>query len=221
MKSIGIGLLGMLLVGMGMGCQSKIYEENQGLWKQNRELAAENNALKQQLKSSTDPAQLAVMQAEIAKRDQEIAELNASLKQGDKGAGPTPGLAGIDATYDARAGTVTVTVPGNVLFDSGKADLKTSSQSTLNKIATAIKKTYPGKRVYVDGHTDSDPVTKTKEKWDDNLDLSAARAMAVERYLIKCGIPSNRVVARAYGANNPKGSKEASRRVEIVVVVRA
>jgi len=219
MKWMGIALVGAVMLCMGMGCQSKVYEENQKLWQQNRELQAKVNEL-EGAKSSTDPAQIAAMQAEIAKRDAEIADLNASLKQGDKGAPATPGLAGIDAKYDARAGTVTVTVPGNVLFDSGKADLKTSSQSTLNKIAAAIKQSYPGKRIYVDGHTDSDPVTRSKEKWDDNLDLSAARAMSVERYLIARGIPASRVVARAYGANNPKATKEASRRVEIVVVTR-
>ena len=28
----------------------------------------------------------------------------------------------------------------------------------------------------VDGHTDADPIMKTKNKWEDNLDFSAARA---------------------------------------------
>jgi len=220
MKQVAVAVLSVVALFLAMGCQSKVYEENQKLWQQNRELQAKVNDLEERAKSSNDPAQLANMQAEIAKRDKEIEELQASLQQGDKGK-PTPGLEGIDAKYDAKAGTVTVTLPGNVLFDAGKADLKTSSQSTLKKIATAINKSYPGKRVYVDGHTDSDPISHTKEKWDDNLDLSAARAMAVERYLVKCGIPANRVVSRAYGANNPKATKEASRRVEIVVVVRA
>ena len=106
--------------------------------------------------------------------------------------------------YDSRAGTVTVTVPGNVLFDPGKADLKPSSQSTLNKITAAIRKSYPGKRVYVDGHTDSDPINRTREKWQDNLELSFARAASVARYLESKGISSTKVVVRAYGANNPK-----------------
>ena len=37
-------------------------------------------------------------------------------------------------------GTLTVNVPGDVLFASGKADLKDTAKSTLSKIANAAKK---------------------------------------------------------------------------------
>jgi chemotaxis protein MotB len=221
-KSLGFVIVLTFLGALAGGCQSKIQEENAHLWQQNRELQARLNEANERLKSSPDSSQLASMQQEIAKRDAEIADLQASLRQPATGASAasTPGLEGINAKYDAKAGTVTVTLPGKVLFDAGQANLKTSSQSTLDKIAAAIKKSYPGHRVYVDGHTDSDPITKTKGQWEDNLDLSAARAMAVTRYLAKHGLSSKQVVPRAYGENNPKGSKEESRRVEIVVLVK-
>ena len=115
---------------------------------------------------------------------------------------------------------MTVTLPGKVLFDSGQANLKSSAQSTLDKIASAIQKQYPGHRVYVDGHTDSDPISASKGKWEDNLDLSAARAMSVTRYLSHHGLSSKQVVPRAYGENNAKATKEESRRVESVVLVK-
>jgi chemotaxis protein MotB len=113
-----------------------------------------------------------------------------------------------------------VNVPGDVLFDAGRATLKDSSKSTLNKIAGAIKKDYAGKHVFVDGHTDSDPITKTKGMWEDNLDLSAARARAVAQYLTSQGLAVKNVDTRAFGSTKPKKSKEASRRVEIVVATR-
>jgi len=91
----------------------------------------------------------------------------------------------------------------------------------MNKIAGAIKKDYAGKHVYVDGHTDSDPITKTKGMWQDNLDLSAARARAPSRSTWSARAWTPKLVdTRAYGATVPKKTKEASRRVEIVVATR-
>jgi len=56
--------------------------------------------------------------------------------------------------------------------------------------------------------------------WQDNLDLSAARARAVAQYLTSQGIDTKLVDTRAYGSTVPKKTKEASRRVEIVVATR-
>jgi flagellar motor protein MotB len=130
------------------------------------------------------------------------------------------GLEGIEVVRDDRAGTVTVRVPGDVLFDAGKATLKDSSRSTLNKIASALKKDYSGKRVFVVGHTDSDPITKTKGIWEDNLDLSAARARAVNKYLIDQGVSPKLLGAQAMADTQPRQNKAQSRRVEIVVSTR-
>ena len=85
-------------------------------------------------------------------------------------------LAGIEVTKDEKAGTVTVNVPGDVLFLSGQAELKESAKGTLNKVVSALKKDYAGKHILVQGYTDKDPISRTKDKWTDNLDLSAARA---------------------------------------------
>jgi chemotaxis protein MotB len=106
-----------------------------------------------------------------------------------------------------------------VLFDKGKAQLKPSAGKTLDKIVSAIKKDYSTKTIFVDGHTDADPITRTKEQWEDNWDLAAARANAVRRYLTSHGVDSKKVDLRAFGPNHPKGGKAASRRVEIVVQV--
>lgn len=203
---------------VSMGCQNKVYDENQALWRENRELRAQNAEMDSRLKSAPDPAQLQSMRDEIAKRDAEIARLQESLRQ--PSGQNEPGLEGIDATYDPKSGNITVNLPGDVLFASGDAAIKQSAQATLDKIVAAIKKDYPGKRIFVDGHTDTDPIKRTADKWKDNFDLSYARAKAVMAYLAGHGISDKQMVVRAFGPNQAKGSKQASRRVEIVVATK-
>jgi chemotaxis protein MotB len=207
-----------LCVLLAMGCQNKVAEENKRLWQQNRELQSRLSESETRLRSAPDPNELATMQQELAARDQKIAELEASLRQPSQGS--DPGISGIETSYDPAAGTMTVNLPGDVLFDSGKATLKQSSKSTLDKIVQALKSDYAGKQVYVDGHTDKDPINKTKGQWEDNLDLSANRAMAVARYLTSQGVDADLVAIRGFGEHHPKGNKAQSRRVEIVVQVK-
>lgn len=216
MGVIGVGLLAMITG----GCQNKVKKENEELWRQNRELQEQRDQMALRLRQAPDAQTLAQLQSENQRLAAEVANLQESLRQQPAGT-PTPGLEGIDAVYDAAAGTVTVTLPGDVLFASGSAELRSSAQSTLNKIIQAIKKDYASNRITVRGHTDTDPINKTRDKWSDNWDLGFARAHAVQQYLIKNGISEKNIrdVASA-GPNSPKGSKSASRRVEIIVNTR-
>ena len=219
----GSGLMGamaLMCCVAATGCQNKLQDENVALWQQNRELQSQLSDANSRLRSAPDPAQLASMQSEIAQRDAQIADLKAQLQKPAPGAPPDPGLAGIEVTRDEHAGTMTVTLPGDVLFAPGKTDLKESAKATLDKVIDAVNKDYPGKKILVDGYTDSDPINKTKDKWVDNLDLSAARARAVTVYLVSQGLSQKIVSPRAFGATNPKATKAASRRVEIVVATR-
>src|SRR4051812_7527303 len=105
MKSLQIATLAALfLTTLNLGCQSNVYDENKKLWAQNRELQAQKDDLEQRLRAAGDPTALSAMQAELAKRDAEIADLKASLNDNPKGKAGTPGLDGIDATYDPKAG---------------------------------------------------------------------------------------------------------------------
>src|SRR5436190_13896856 len=93
-----------------LGCQNKVHDENLALHQQNRELQAELTEKEDRLKAAPDPAQLAAMQKEISDRDSRIRELEASLKKPAPGAAADPALAGIETTYDPKAGTLTVNV---------------------------------------------------------------------------------------------------------------
>jgi len=106
---------------------------------------------------------------------------------------------------------------GSELFDPGRVALKSQAQARLNSIIAIIKRQYPGKQVSVVGHTDADPISKSK--WEDNWELSCQRALAVTRYLVSRGLPAKHLAAVGRGQFHPAGSKAASRRVEILVHV--
>jgi len=131
---------------------------------------------------------------------------------------------GYDVAFDPSAGTITVTLPNAILFDSGKAALKKATSTELNHIQSVLQSQYAGKQINVVGHTDSDPIKKSK--WKDNWELSAQRALSVVRYLIEQGIAEDRIRAVGCGAGTPIASnatasgRAKNRRVEIVVYIR-
>ena len=227
-----IGLMLGLAGFSATGCQSAVADERDKLWKQNKELqlALDQERAKKASPvlastSGIDPAELARLQNELKQRDDELAKLRAGGGAVAPVVADQPkagGLEGLDTTYDAKAGTVTVNLSSDVLFDSGKATLKESARVTLDKIVGALNKEYAGKPLRVEGHTDSDPITRTKDMWVDNLDLSMERAAQVSRFLAAAGIDAHRITTSGYGEYKPrdKGNKAANRRVEIVVVTR-
>ncbi len=172
--------------------------------------------------SASEKAELA---DQVSKGRQTIEELQNRITQ----YGMSPGEAtGFGKKYqvdvDAAAGTVTVTLPNTILFASGKADLKKQAGSELNNIVSVLKARYEGNGIDVVGHTDTDPIKKSK--WKDNWELSAQRALAVVRYLESQGIPGQRLQAVGCGEKRPVASnanrsgKAKNRRVEIVVHMR-
>ena len=77
------------------------------------------------------------------------------------------------------AGTITVTLANTILFDSGKATLKSATSKELDHILGVLKDKYSGKTVDVVGHTDTEPIKKSS--WKDNWELSAQRALVRDK----------------------------------------
>jgi len=115
------------------------------------------------------------------------------------------------------AGKITLNVPGDLLFSSGKVTLTDASKNTLSSIASVINSDYAGRRIRVEGYTDTDPITKSK--WADNLQLSMERAAAVYRHLESKDVAAELMYASGFGAQSAKETKKLSRRVEIVVLL--
>lgn len=115
---------------------------------------------------------------------------------------------------------IKVIVRGNLLFDSGKADLKPNATTFLNKLAVIIAAN--NYQVEVLGHTDNFPISNPA--YPTNWELSSARSAQVARYLIKAGdLEPGRfiVIGRAsYQPVMPNTSAEnqsRNRRVEIII----
>lgn len=127
------------------------------------------------------------------------------------------GFEGIEgAQVTRRGGDIVVDVAGDVLFSSGSVTLRNEAKRTLNQIASRIQSTYAGSEIRIAGHTDSDPIRKSK--WGTNERLSAERALAVENYLAERGVDKDRMHIAGYGPAKPRGTKAQSRRVEIVIL---
>ena len=125
------------------------------------------------------------------------------------------GVPGVNTSINAQ-GEVVVAIAGDVLFDSGSVALKSSSKSSLDRIAGVLQSRYPNNVVRVEGYTDTDPIRKSK--WETNERLSSERALAVEQFLVSKGVSNDRIYAAAFGPARQKGSKKESRRVEIVIL---
>jgi len=220
------GVCGAALLS-GVGCQNALHDQNLALHKQNRELQDRVRALEGELGNRPDAGQVAGLQQELATRDARLASLQQQLQNpppapAGGGGEPAPaGIEGIETEFDRATGEMTVRVPGDVLFDPGVATLKPSARGTLDTIAAALNRDYAGRPVRVEGHTDADPLVKTRQQWTDNRGLSAARALAVARYLESKGVDPKRLAAAGMGEHQPRGGDKAkNRRVEIVVVTR-
>ncbi|WP_310560836.1 OmpA family protein, partial [Flavobacterium sp.] len=104
-----------------------------------------------------------------------------------------------------------------ILFDSGKATLKSESNSSLDAIVTVLNE-YQSANFKIEGHTDSAGIPAK------NLKLSKDRAAAVKQYLIDKGVRADRLTSEGYGSKKPIASnktpkgKNLNRRVEINLV---
>lgn len=124
-----------------------------------------------------------------------------------------------------RGGASVITIPSSVTFASGSASLSAQGREALAAVGRSLLREYPGGTYSIEGHTDSDPIKKSK--FDSNRDLSLARAMAVLRELVDgpASVPDDRCAVVGWGPHKPvapnSGAEKAkNRRVEIVVVPR-
>lgn len=205
-------LVSLLVISVLTGCTN---------WKKKYTgLSVENENLKGRYQMSL--AEKNALAAKVAEDQRMIDDLQKQIAEGKK-PGDASGFGNeFPVAFDAAAGTITVTLPDTILFDSGKADLKKSKG--LDNVLAVIKQKYAGKMIDVVGHTDADPIKKSK--WADNWELSAQRSLAVTRYFAGHGIANSDLRAVGRGESDPIASNKTSagkaknRRVEIVVHMR-
>ena len=127
---------------------------------------------------------------------------------------------GLQAELDALKAKPTdrglVLTLGDVLFDTGRAELNPGAARNLDQLVQFLT-AHPDRRVEIDGYTDSVGTDSF------NLDLSQRRADTVKSVLVTRGIDSSRIASRGYGkefgvaSNADSGGRQLNRRVEIVI----
>jgi chemotaxis protein MotB len=132
------------------------------------------------------------------------------------------GLESLGIGYAYRDGVAVITIPSSITFGSGKAALSASGKKALLEVATVLRQNHAGGVYSIEGHTDTDPISKSK--FDSNRELSLTRATAVLTYLVEeCEIADEQCVVVGHGQYRPvnpadtSAAKSQNRRVEIVV----
>lgn len=132
-------------------------------------------------------------------------------------------LKGQKVKLDMEKRGLVITLADNILFDSGKAKIKSEAYPVLNKIADVIKSKARDKTIGIEGHTDNVPITHSG--WKSNMELSTARANNVYQYLIaKGGMDPAKLTTIGYGefrpiaTNDIPSGRAKNRRVEIVIL---
>lgn len=198
----------VLLAGFAIvGCSNKgsdleriNREQGQTIKGLNREIERLNSELEELSKSKDD---LSKTKAELERKlSGELGAGNMSLSMQDRG--------------------LVVTVLDRILFSSGKATLKESAKESLDKVADILNGKISNNMVYVEGHTDNDPIVRSG--WRSNWELSTARATEVLHYFVDDrSLNPKRIAATGYGqfhpvaSNNTESGKLKNRRVEIVI----
>ena len=119
----------------------------------------------------------------------------------------------LQATVTDRGLVLTL---GDVLFESGNAELKAGAASNLNQLVSFLGK-YPTRTVMIEGHTDSVGSSESNQL------LSQHRADAVRSHLVRDGIDAARLTALGVGEDNPVAGNDSAmgrqqnRRVEIII----
>lgn len=153
------------------------------------------------------------------KRAQIVAEARAALfenvslrlkKQIDEG----------DLTVIVRDGRMVLRLPDDVLFDTGRTDLKPNGKRALEAVAEVMK-TLPNRQFQIAGHTDNVPIHN--DRFASNWELSTGRALRVVHFLKEKGVDAVMLSAAGYAdvdpvaTNDTPENKRKNRRTEITL----
>lgn len=117
-------------------------------------------------------------------------------------------------------GKIVIRIRGKILFSTGEARLSKQADPILDEVISILSE-YSEYNINIKGHTDNIPISTPQ--FASNWELSAIRATAVLKYLIKNGISAKRLTATGYGdlfpivPNTSEKNRAINRRVEFVL----
>lgn len=158
------------------------------------------------------PQKFGLTATEVAKMKATKEQLAAYLKQ--QKAGSTVNL-------EITERGLVISFMGNILFETGKAEIRKPFIPILNHVGSVLKKN--DNSIRIEGFTDNVPIET--DKYPSNWELSTARATAVLKYLtLKHKLDPRRLSAAGYGEYKPKKpntndrNRALNRRVDIVLI---
>jgi outer membrane protein OmpA-like peptidoglycan-associated protein len=179
-------------------------------WKAHSE-SVEDQALK------AARSNLSSARSNLSSTQQQLADERAKREEAEKRAAQAfADLARIAQVEKQSRGTV-ITLPGGVLFESGKSELLSSAEARLTQVADTLVTSSPDSTMVVEGHTDSQGNDQYNQK------LSQSRADSVRSYLVQHGVAPDRITAKGMGEAAPVADNKSvegranNRRVEIIV----
>ena len=121
-------------------------------------------------------------------------------------------------TVKIRKGRMLISLPNDVLFDSGSATLKKAGQDAVAQVAQALAE-FSDRQFLVAGHTDDKAIHTTR--FPSNWELATERAVTVTRFLVSKGMKPEQLGAVGYGEFDPVVPNDSdehraqNRRIEI------
>ncbi len=225
-----------LVIGLSaVGCQStQLRDQLEDQERMIRQLRQDKASAEQRLKAKDGEVSQARTTAEQARQRAGSLEAQLNSLKAQKAAKPEVDdltrqrdelrrSLGRDADVDIRDGDIVITLPNRVTFSSGSSNLTGQGQNVLSRLLASLRTEYSSHPISIEGHTDSDPIRKSK--FETNWRLSVERAMAVRDYLESQGkLPADRFRVVGYGPHRPlarndsQAGKQQNRRVEIVIL---
>ncbi len=198
--------------------QARLLEDQRKTLAEQRETARLDSRTREADRARTD-ASIAQDQATSARADADAARTQTTQARSEADAARLQAeelqrqVADLNAQATDRGLVVTL---GDVLFATGKAELRGGTPSNLAKLAAFLNK-YTDRSVTIEGHTDS---VGSEES---NFSLSERRAASVKTYLVNQGVAASRVTSTGKGegapvaGNDTATGRQQNRRVEVII----
>ena len=193
-----IGVVIVLLAGSSTGCAVNVYKYRPQDKQTIKELSSQVDKLSSQYKELENAKRL--LEQQLAG---EISNNQVNLQMEDRG--------------------LVISFITEILFNSGKAELRNEAHSSLDKVSSVIKNNVSDREIGIEGHTDNEPIRRSG--WRSNWELSTSRSTSVLHYLVdKGGLDPKKLAATGYGEYRPVASnstqegRQKNRRVEIIIM---